>query len=472
MAAPGVAVDLRELASRGPVHFMGIAGAGMSALAELVLRSGGRVTGCDTNPGAAGAVLRSLGAEIETGHDPSHVTDAIAVVMTAAVPVNHPELVAARARGIPVLKRAQALGGIVNHGTLVAIAGTHGKTTTTAMTTAILVEAGLDPTAFVGGTVEAWGSGLRAGGESLFVVEADEYDRSFFALHPTVAVITSVEADHLDVYGTAAAVEDAFAEFVSLVPAGGPVIGCADDAGAARVLRRHGGRTLGYGTSEAADVRAVDLMLDGHSTGFAVHEGGNELGRIRLGVPGLHNVRNALGALTAARFAGAGFDAAQRAFESFRGVARRLQELGGAAGTVVIDDYAHHPTEIEASLAAVRAVYPDARLVAAFQPHLYTRTRDFAAAFGTALARADEVWVTDVYPAREAPIQGVDGGLVAQAARAAGAKAVHYVPAIDDLAAAMATAAAPGSVCVLMGAGNIDRAAHDLLARLARRRAS
>lgn len=472
MAASGTVVDLRDLAARGPVHFVGIAGAGMSALAELVLRSGGRVTGCDTNPGAAGAVLRSLGADIETGHDPRHIVDAIAVVMTAAVPADHPELVAARTRGIPVLKRAQALGGIVNRGTLVAIAGTHGKTTTTAMATAILVEAGLDPTAFVGGTVEAWGSGLRAGVESLFVVEADEYDRSFFALHPTVAVITSVEPDHLDVYGTAAAVEDAFAEFVSLVPAAGRVIGCADDAGAARILRRHTGQTFGYGTTEAADLRAVDLTLDGHSTGFTVRENGEDLGRIRLGVPGLHNVRNALGALAAARFAGAAFDAAQRAFESFRGVARRLQELGGAAGTIVIDDYAHHPTEIEASLAAVRAVYPETRLVAAFQPHLYTRTRDFAAAFGTALAHADEVWVTDVYPAREAPIPGVDGELVAQAARDAGASAVHYVPAVEDLADAMASAAVPGSVCVLMGAGNINRAAHELLERLSGRRAS
>jgi UDP-N-acetylmuramate--alanine ligase len=472
MAAPGIVVDLRELALLGPIHFVGIAGAGMSALAELVLRSGGRVTGCDTNPGAAGATLRSLGAEIETSHDPAHIADAIAVVVTAAVPADHPELAAARARGIPVLKRAQALGGIVNRGTLLAIAGTHGKTTTTAMTTAILVESGLDPTAFVGGTVEAWGSGLRAGAESLFVVEAAEYDRSFFALHPTVAVITSVEPDHLDVYGTAAAVEDAFAEFISVVPAGGHVIGCIDDAGAARILSRHTGDTLGYGTSETADLRAVDLTLDGRATGFTVRDQGEELGRIRLGLPGLHNVRNALGALAAARFAGAGIDAAQRALTGFRGVSRRLQELGSAGGVIVIDDYAHHPTEIEASLAAVRTVYAGAKLVAAFQPHLYTRTRDFAAAFGTALANADEVWVTDVYPAREAPIPGVNGDVVAQAARAAGAQIVRYLPSVQDLAEAMAATAEPGSVCVLMGAGDIDGVARELLARLARRSAS
>jgi UDP-N-acetylmuramate--alanine ligase len=396
----------------------------------------------------------------------------VAVVVTAAVPGDHPELVAARARDIPVLKRAQALGGVVNRGTLLAVAGTHGKTTTTAMASAILVEAGLDPTAFVGGTVEAWGGGLRPGRESLFVVEADEYDRSFFALQPTVAVVTSVEPDHLDVYGTAAAVEDAFAEFASLVPADGLVIGCADDPGAARILRRHVGPAVGYGTSEAAALRAVGLTLDGRSTGFTVVDEGEELGRIRLGVPGLHNVRNALGALAAARFAGAGFDAAERALATFHGVARRLQELGSAAGVIVIDDYAHHPTEIEASLAAVRAVYRGARLVAVFQPHLYTRTRDFAAAFGTALAGADEVWLTDVYPAREAPIPGVDGETVAQAARAAGAAPVHYVPSVRELAAELATTLEPGSVCVLMGAGDIDHAAHELLECLAQRGAS
>jgi UDP-N-acetylmuramate--alanine ligase len=464
MAAPGLGIDLRALARLGPVHFVGIAGAGMSALAELVLRSGGRVTGCDTNPGAAATTLTALGAEIRRGHDPSHVQDAVAVVTTSAVPAGHPELAAARARGVPVLKRAQALGEIVNRGTLLAVAGTHGKTTTTAMTTAILVEAGLDPTAFVGGTVEAWGSGLRVGSESLFVVEADEYDRSFLTLHPTVAVITSVEPDHLDVYGTADAVEDAFAEFVSAVPAHGLVAACVDDPGAARTLRERGATTLGYGTGTAAELRAVDVE-QGRATGFTVRDGDAELGRIRLGVSGLHNVRNALGALAAARFAGAGFAAAARALAGFSGVARRLQELGTAAGITVIDDYAHHPTEIEASVAACRALYPGHRLVAAFQPHLYSRTRDFASGFGTALAGADAVWITDVYPAREAPIEGVDGSTIVAAARSAGAS-VRYVPSVRDLAGAMADAVEAGSVCLMMGAGDIDGAARELLERL------
>lgn len=462
MAAPGTNLDLRVIARDGPVHFVGIAGAGMSALAELLLRTGGRVTGCDLRPGAAGHMLRTLGAEVGRGHDPAHVAGAVAVVATSAVPEDHPELVAARKAGIPVLKRAAALGGIVNTGTLVAIAGTHGKTTTTAMTTAILVEAGLDPTAFVGGTVQAWGSGFRPGVPSLFVAEADEYDRSFLTLEPKVAVITSVEPDHLDVYGTAAAVESAFAEFVDVVPIDGLVAACVDDPGAARILRARPFATLAYGTGPDADLRAVDIVWDGAATEFTVLVGGEELGRVRLGVPGLHNIRNALGALAAVRFFGTDISAATRALQAFHGVSRRLQELGRAAGVVVLDDYAHHPTEIEATLAAIRETYEGRHLVAVFQPHLYTRTRDFAAAFGSALARADEIWLTDVYPAREEPIPGVDGELIAEAVRVAGNTAVRCVPAVDDLAPALADSLSAGTVCVFMGAGDIDRAAHAL----------
>ena len=238
---PWMDVDLRALARTGPVHFVGIGGAGMSALAELVLRAGGKVSGCDTQTGAVTDALASMGATIASGHAPEHVNEAVAVVTTAAVPADHPELVAARRNGVPVLKRAQALGALVNRGTLLAIAGTHGKTTTTAMTAAILTEAELDPTSFVGGTVTAWGSGLRAGSDTLFVVEADEYDRSFMTLRPEVIVLTSVEADHLDIYGTPEAVEEAFQVFIDLLPPGGFLAACADDAGASRVLGRRRG---------------------------------------------------------------------------------------------------------------------------------------------------------------------------------------------------------------------------------------
>ncbi|MBI4544481.1 MAG: UDP-N-acetylmuramate--L-alanine ligase [Gemmatimonadetes bacterium] len=459
--------DLEALVRTGPVHFVGVAGAGMSALAELVLRLGGRVTGCDLRPGAVGEELRGRGAQVFEGHDPSHVAGAAAVVTTAAVPPLHPELVAARSAGIPVLKRAEALGAVVNRGVVVAVAGTHGKTTTTAMVTSILEDAGLEPTGFVGGRVPAWGGGLRPGGGRLFVVEADEYDRSFLRLRPRVAVVTTLEADHLDVYGTLEAIREAFLEFLAPVPADGLIAACVDDPGARALLAEVGGaRGLGYGLSAGAALRAVDVECGAAGSRFRIEEQGGLLGELTLGVPGVHNVRNALGAFAAARHAGAGLEAARRALSLFRGVARRFTVLGEAGGVTVVDDYAHHPTEIEATLAAARLAYPGRRLVAVFQPHLYSRTRDFAAGFGRALAAADAAWVTEVYPAREAPIPGVTGELVAEAARAAGAADVRYHGALPELVDSLLGGLRPGDVCVAMGAGNIDEAARELLARL------
>ncbi|HEY8469334.1 MAG TPA: UDP-N-acetylmuramate--L-alanine ligase [Longimicrobiales bacterium] len=467
MSRQRTALDLRELSRRGPIHFMGVNGAGMSALAELVLRSGGKATGCDARPDAAPAALAALGLEIAAGHDPSHVEGAAAVVVTAAVPPDHPELVAARAKGIPVLKRAEALGAVVNRGVVVAVAGTHGKTTTTAMTTTILAEAGLDPTGFVGGRVRAWGGGLRRGSDRLFVVEADEYDRSFLTLEPRIAVVTTVEADHLDVYGSMEAIEEAFREFLAPVPADGLIAACVDDPGARRLLRDVGdGRALGYGLDSAAVLRAVDVELRGRGSRFRVEEHGEPLGELVLRVPGLHNVRNALGALAAARAAGADVEAARRALAEFEGVERRFQELGTVGDIAVVDDYAHHPTEIAAVLAAARGAYPGRRIVAVFQPHLYTRTRDFAPEFGRALAGADVVWVTDVYPAREAPIPGVSGELVARATREAGGAEVRYHEDLSSLADAVAEMLRPGDVCITLGAGNIDETGRAVLERL------
>jgi UDP-N-acetylmuramate--alanine ligase len=465
MAHDWADVDLRALAREGAVHFMGVSGAGMSALAELTLRAGGRVTGCDSSPGAVGDALRAQGAGIEQGHDPAHVADAVAVVTTAAVPPDHPELAAARARGIPVLKRSQALGALVNRGTVLAIAGTHGKTTT-AMATAILAEASLDPTAFVGGVVPGWGSGLRAGSDSLFVVEADEYDRSFMTLRPDACVVTSIEADHLDIYGSLDAIESAFAEFVSLLPPDGLLAACTDDAGARRLLDRRSGPAVGYGTSDSATLRAVGLDAHGRATTFDVEEHGRSLGRLTVGAAGVHNVRNALGALAVARHAGADFDSARRALAGFHGVDRRFQELGTVGGVTVVDDYAHHPTEVATTLAAARAAYPGRRLVAAFQPHLFTRTRDFARAFGASLAGADLIFVADVYAAREQPLPGVTGELVASAATAAGAREVAYAAERAQLLDALASALREGDVLVTMGAGDIDGVARAMLATL------
>lgn len=445
---------------------MGIAGAGMCALAELVLRSGGSVTGCDLCPGPGAKALEALGASIREGHAPGHVVGAAALVVTAAVPPDHPEVQAARAQGIPVLKRAEALGSVVNQGTLVAVAGTHGKTTTTGLATEVLAGGGLDPTGLVGGRVIQWRSHLRFGSESLFVVEADEYDRSFHALWPTLAVVTTVDADHLDTYGSLDAVRAAFATFVERVPEDGRVICCADDPGAAALLASVGERGYSYGFTEGARLRGVDVRLSARGGAIWVLEDGKPLGSLSLSLPGAHNLRNALAAAAVGRHFGVGWEEIDDAVAGYQGVARRFERLGEARGVVVVDDYAHHPAEIAATIAAARTAYPDRRIVAVFQPHLYTRTRDFTREFGSALARADRVWVTDVYPAREAPIPGITGELVARAAREAGARAVAYHASVEGLGRAVAGGLEPGELCLVLGAGSIERVGPEVLAAL------
>lgn len=466
---PGVTLstdfDLLELARRGPVHFMGIGGAGMSPLAEMALLAGARVTGCDASPGPATQHLEERGAVVWQGHDPAHVADCAALVMTAAVPPDHPEVAAARARGIPVLKRAQALGAIVNRGTVVGIAGTHGKTTTTTLTTAVLAAAGMDPTGFVGARVPAWGGNLRRGGDSLYVVEADEYDRSFHQLRPTVAVVTTLEADHLDIYGSLEAIEEAFRVFVDAVPADGLVAGCADDHGAARLLNRlRGGpeRIVTYGLGAGAMLRAEDVRATAGGQAFTVRERGTVLGTARLKAPGLHNVRNALAAVAVGRKLRAEWDAIAEGLASYGGVDRRFERVGEAEGVLVVDDYAHHPTEIQATLAAARGGYPERRIVAVFQPHLYSRTRDFAREFGEALAAADVVFLTDIYAARERPLEGVTGELILAHLQRVSADA-RYVRDRADVVDAVAAELRPGDLCLTMGAGNLDIAARELV---------
>ena len=462
-------IDLVELARRGPVHFVGIGGAGMAPLAEMLLRAGGQVTGCQDHLNAAAHALEQHGARVVQGHDPSHVAECLAVVMTAAVPDDHPEIAAARARGIPVMKRARALGAIVNHGTVVGIAGTHGKTTTTTLTTTVLAAAGLNPTGFVGARVPAWGGNLRRGGDEVYVVEADEYDRSFHQLRPSIAVVTTLEADHLDIYGSLEAVEESFLTFAESVPDGGTVACCADDHGSSRLANRlRGGpeRVMTYGLNAGSMLRAEDVQLAGGGARFTVRERGKVLGTATLRAPGAHNVRNALAAVAVARRLGVEWGAIERGLADYAGIDRRFEQVGEAGGVLFVDDYAHHPTELEATLKAARAAHPDRRLVAVFQPHLYSRTRDFARAFGNALALADVAFLTDVYAAREKPIAGVTGEMIAAPAREAGAD-LRYVPDRADIVDAVAAELRPGDVCLTMGAGNLDEASRELLALLA-----
>lgn len=448
----------------GHVHFMGVAGAGMSALAEALAHGGIAVSGCDL-AGTTPPALAALGVPVWTGHSPEHLEGVTALVITAAIPDDHPEVVAARERGIPVVKRAAALGAWVSGGRVVAVAGTHGKTSTTAMVTHVLDAAGLAPTGFVGGTVRAWGSNLRLGGGDLFAVEADEYDRSFLHLHPDVAIVTNIEADHLDIYGDFAGVMDAFRTFVGQVRPGGTVVGCADDGGVGRLLASVGGHVVTYGVSAGTMVRGVDVRSARGQVEFSVVEGGKRFDGFRLAVPGLHNVRNALGAAAAARAIGVQWDDVRKGLSTFDGVGRRFERVGDVASRLVVDDYAHHPTEVDATLDAARQAYHDRRIVAVFQPHLYTRTRDFHDDFGRALAKADRVWVTDIYPAREAPIEGVDGALVAQAAERHGAN-VRYHASLDDLAAQIAPDLEANDVCLTMGAGSIERVGPQIVDQL------
>ena len=446
-----------------PVHFVGIAGAGMSALAELFHRRGVAVSGCDASLAGA-ADLRALGVPLSAGHDPSHVENSRALIITSAMPKDHPELRAARALGLPVIRRAEALGAAVNAGRLVAVAGTHGKTTTTTMTTEALGAAGLDPTGVVGARVAAWAGNLRRGGDDVFVVEADEYDRSFLALLPTVAVITNVEADHLDIYADLADIRATFARFAA--PARYVVL-CADDAGARSVRLPASAEVIRYAVAPSGHARllARDVSPSGPGTRSTIEFDGAELGEMVLAVPGLHNVRNALAAVASGLALGASFDRLAAGLATVVGAERRFQVLGEKRGVLVVDDYAHHPTEIEATLAAARATYPGRRIVAAFQPHLYSRTRDFAMEFGAAMAQADVAMVADLYPAREQPIEGVTAALVARATEAAG-KAVAWEGPRSAMADALARAVQPGDIVITLGAGDVTKTGPELLDRL------
>ena len=441
-----------------PVHFVGIAGAGMSALAELFVRRGVSVTGSDMSP-SGNADLEALGITVHRGHAAEFVDGAGAVVASSAIPFDHVEIAAAIALGIPVIRRAEALGAAVDGMQIIGIAGTHGKTTTTVMTTEALAATTASPTGIVGGRVQRWGGNLRWGGGDTVVVEADEYDRSFLALHPTIAVVTNVEADHLDIYADLADIVGAFELY--LAGAKGIVI-CADDAGANALALPRTADVIRYGLDHP-DARLVGIT---HGTTMRVIFDGAPLGDLSLLVPGDHNRRNALAALGAGLLLGYAFDDLRRGLEQFSGVERRFERKGESCGVLVVDDYAHHPTEVRATLQAARAAYPHRRIVALFQPHLYTRTRDFAEEFGSALAElADVVALTDIYKAREHPIDGVTSELIAAAAGRAGhAPDWHGLRA--DATASVLNLLLPGDLLLTMGAGDVTHVGPEVLAAL------
>jgi UDP-N-acetylmuramate--alanine ligase len=451
-------MDLFTPTDSRPVHFVGIGGAGMSALALIARRRGVPVSGCDTDPSGA-ADLAAMGARIWEGHDPSHLEGVRAVVVTAAVPPGHPELERARALGLPVVPRKEALAALIGGSRSVAVSGTHGKTTTTVMATEALTAAGLAPTGIAGGRVSAWGGNARLGSDDLFVVEADEYDQAFLTLHPTVAIVNNVEPDHLECYGSMAALEDAFVEFAGRAET---AVVSSDDAGARLVAGRLGRGVRRFGLAEDADVRIADVAQYPDRTEATVRWRDGRTLRLRLRVPGVHNLRNAVAALAATDAVGGDIARAAGALAEFAGVGRRFERLGEHAGVAVVDDYAHHPSELAATLAAARQAYPGRRLVAVFQPHLYSRTAAHGQAMGEALAAADLVVVTEVYAAREQPMAGVSGRQVAEAARRAGADA-RFEPTRADVGRRVYEALAPGDVVLTLGAGDITRVGPELV---------
>ena len=448
------------------VHFVGIGGAGMSGIAELLANLGYTVTGSDQKRSDAIERLERLGAKVFVGHDASHVEGAHVVVYSSAVAPDNVEVAAARARQIPVIRRAEMLAELMRLKYGIAIAGTHGKTTTTSMVGAVLAEGRLDPTIVVGGRVMSLDAGVRLGQGEYLVAEADESDGSFLRLTPTVAVVTTVDAEHLDHYRTLDAIRDAFVAFLNKVPFYGAAIVCLDEPNIQRLLPRVETRVITYGLESNADLGARRLHHDGVTSRFEVVHQGTALGECRLRVPGRHNVANALAAIAVGLDLEIPFATIQKALAEFAGVQRRFQIRGKAAGVMVVDDYGHHPAEIRATLAAAKAGF-DGRVVTVFQPHRYTRTLSLRDEFATAFNQTDVLVVMDIYPAGEMPIAGVDAADLAARIRAHGHRHVTYLGGdrarlLDHLR----DITRPGDLVLTLGAGDVGQLGPALLARL------
>ena len=448
------------------VHFVGIGGVGMSGLAEILSSVGLTVTGSDLREGEETLRLRALGIPVfAAGHRAEHVAGADVVVYSSAVVEDNPELVAARIAGVPVIKRAEMLAEVMRVKTGIAIAGSHGKTTTTSMTGSILQAAGLDPTIVVGGRVRAMGTNACLGKGELLVAEADEFDRSFLKLRPVVAVVNNIDLEHLDTYRDLDDLKASFTQFASTVPFFGAALLGLDDPNVQEIrpLLASRVRVGTFGLTPQADVTARDLALERSGSRFTVVADGEAIGPVEVSLPGLHNVKNALAAIAVARELDVPFEACVKALATFAGVARRFERKGERNGVLVVDDYAHHPTEVSATLGAARQAYPERRLVVLFQPHLFTRTRDQAAGFGAALLAADAVYVLPVYPSREAPIPGITSRLVSDAARTRGHRSVVDLDVRAEVVSRLREDLKEGDLLVTMGAGDVNRLGEELL---------
>jgi UDP-N-acetylmuramate--alanine ligase len=439
------------------IHFTGIGGIGMSGIAEILLNQGFAVSGSDLSSTDITQRLASLGATIHTGHAPENVAGADVLVYSSAVSADNPELVEAQRRKIPCIRRAEMLAEVMRLHYGIAVAGTHGKTTTTSMLGLVLIHAGQDPTVIVGGKLHAFGgTNARLGRGEFMVVEADEFDRSFLQLNPVIAVLTTLEEEHLDIYANLEDLEQAFIEFAGKVPFYGFVTLCLDEPALQEILPRIARKVITYGMSPQADYQVIDVSQQANRTSFTVLHDGVELGRMTLGVPGEHNVRNAMAAVVVSLQLGVPFESIGEALAGFTGAFRRFEVKGEVGDVMVIDDYAHHPTEVRETLRGIKAGWKR-RVVCVFQPHTYTRTRDFYRDFGRSFMHADVLVVTDIYPAREKPIQGITGGLIAEAAQMFGHRDVRYVADKAAVPAALAEIVRTGDIVITMGAGDIYR---------------
>lgn len=439
------------------VHFVGIGGIGMSGIAELLLNLEFFVSGSDITDSEIIQSLRKKGARIKMGHRAENINNCEVLVYSSAVKETNPELIAARNRGVPIIKRAQMLGELIAlKETSIAIGGTHGKTSTSSMIGTVLSQAGLDPTMVVGGLVRNIATNSRLGASELIVVEADEFDRSFLALRPTIAIITNIELEHTDCYQDLEDLYRAFAQFANSAPFYGAVIACLDSPGVQKIIQDIQRPVITYGLSSQADFSAREIVCQETTTQFTYLQKHSPVGTVTLQVPGHHNVVNSLAAIALGTEMGLDPGSILTGLKAYRGVRRRFEIKGLTREIMVVDDYAHHPTEVKATLAAAKAGW-NRRIVAVFQPHLYTRTRDFYKAFAEAFMNSEVLVVTDVYPAREEPIEGVTGELVANAARESGHKEVYYIEQLEKLTPLLDEITQPNDMVITLGAGTIWR---------------
>lgn len=439
------------------IHMVGIGGIGMSGMAEILLQKGYFITGSDANMGETIERLQELGANIAIGHDEKNIEGADVVVYTSAVKAEENiETKAALEKGIPVIKRAEMLAELMRMKYGVGVAGTHGKTTTTTMIGHVIQDGAFDPTIMVGGKVHSFSkTNAVVGKGDIIVVEADEFDRTFLRLTPSLGVITNIEAEHLDIYDNLADVKDAFVEFANKVPFYGAVILCLDDSNVRSIIPSIERRTITYGLTPQAQVRAIEIEVDHFTSSFTVINDDEKLGDVKLKAPGEHNVKNALAAVAVGLELDIDFKHIKSGLERFEGVFRRFQLKAEKDNVMVIDDYAHHPTEVQATLNAARKGWKDRRIVAVFQPHLFSRTQELYKEFGLSFFDAEVCVITDVYPSREEPIEGVTGKLIADVAKEYGHRKVHYVEDKTELPGRLEEIVEPGDLVITMGAGDI-----------------